>query len=57
MSDYRQRSEKVGPSIAQDIKIQAVYAIFFALLIMFLYMFIRFKNWQFGLGAVAAVGT
>ncbi len=56
MSDYRQRSEKVGPSIAQDIKVQAVYAIFFALLIMFLYMFIRFKNWQFGLGAVSAVG-
>ncbi len=56
MSDYRQRSEKVGPAIAHDIKIQAFYAIFFALVIMFLYMFIRFKNWQFGLGAVAAVG-
>ena len=56
MSEYRQRSEKVGPAIAHDIKIQAVWAIFFALAIMFLYMFIRFKNWQFGLGAVAAVG-
>ncbi len=56
MSDYRQSSEKVGPAVARDIKIQAVYAIAFALVIMFLYMFIRFKNWQFGLGAVAAVG-
>jgi SecD/SecF fusion protein len=56
ISEHRQRSEKVGPSIAQNIKVQAVYAVFFALLIMFLYMFIRFKNWQFGLGAVAAVG-
>jgi SecD/SecF fusion protein len=56
MSNYRQSSEKVGPSIAHDIKVQAVWAIFFALVIMFLYMFIRFRNWQFGLGAVAAVG-
>jgi SecD/SecF fusion protein len=56
MSDYRQSSEKVGPAIAHDIKIQAVWAMFFALVIMFLYMFIRFRNWQFGLGAVAAVG-
>ncbi len=56
MSDYRQSSEKVGPAIAHDIKVQAVWAIFFALVIMFLYMFIRFRNWQFGLGAVAAVG-
>ena len=56
MSDYRQSSEKVGPAIAHDIKVQAVWAIFFALAIMFLYMFIRFRNWQFGLGAVAAVG-
>ncbi len=55
ISEHRQRSEKVGPSIAQDIKVQAIYAIFFALAIMFLYMFIRFKNWQFGLGAVSAV--
>ncbi|MGF1587544.1 MAG: protein translocase subunit SecF, partial [Bacteroidales bacterium] len=51
-----QASEKVGPSIAADIRAQALYALFFALVIMFLYMFIRFKNWQFGLGAVAAVG-
>jgi SecD/SecF fusion protein len=56
LDDHRQSSEKVGPSIAHDIRIQAFYAVFFALLIMFLYMFIRFKNWQFGLGAVAAVG-
>jgi SecD/SecF fusion protein len=56
MTEYRQASEKVGPSIAADIRVQALYAIFFALVIMFMYMFIRFKNWQFGLGAVAAVG-
>jgi SecD/SecF fusion protein len=55
MTDYRQQSQKVGPAIAHDIKIEAVWAIFIALIFMFLYIFIRFKNWQFGLGAVAAL--
>ncbi|MCT4636823.1 MAG: protein translocase subunit SecDF [Bacteroidales bacterium] len=55
MLDYRQSSEKVGPTIADDIKKEALLAIFFALIIMFIYILIRFKNWQFGLGAVAAL--
>ncbi len=55
MSEYRQQSQKVGPAIAHDIKIGALWAIAVALLIMFLYIFFRFKNWQFGLGATAAL--
>jgi len=55
MSEYRQRSERVGPAIAHDIKVQAVWAITFAFVIMFLYIFLRFKNWRFGVGAVTAV--
>jgi SecD/SecF fusion protein len=55
LSDYRRSSEKVGPTIADDIKVSAIYAIVFSLLIIFLYILIRFKNWQFGLGAVAAL--
>jgi SecD/SecF fusion protein len=55
MSDYRQQSQKVGPAIAHDIKVEAVWAILVALLMMFLYIFFRFKNWQFGLGATAAL--
>jgi SecD/SecF fusion protein len=51
----RLSSEKVGPTIADDIKIQAVWAILFSLIIIFIYIIIRFRNWQFGLGAVAAL--
>ncbi len=53
--DYRQSSRKVGPTIADDIKVAAIYSIIFSLLIMFFYIFVRFKNWQFGLGAIAAL--
>ena len=55
MSEYRQSSQKVGPTIADDIKVQAVWAILFALLVIFIYILIRFRNWQYGLGAVAAL--
>jgi SecD/SecF fusion protein len=48
-------TQKVGPTIADDIKRQAVIAIFFALVFMFLYILFRFRNWQFGMGAVAAL--
>ncbi len=55
MNDYRQSSQKVGPTIADDIKIQAIWAILFALVAIFVYILIRFRNWQYGLGAVAAL--
>ena len=48
-------SSKVGPTIADDIKKSAFYAGIFALLILFLYIFIRFNKWQYSLGAVAAL--
>ena len=48
-------SQKVGPTIADDIKDSAVGAIFFSLLIIFFYILVRFRRWQFSLGAVAAV--
>lgn len=51
----RMSSEKVGPTIAGDIKKSAIYAIVFALLVIFLYILIRFRNWRFGLGAVVAL--
>ena len=43
--------QKVGPSIASDIKRNAVIAVFLSLVVMFLYIFFRFRNWQFGLAA------
>jgi len=48
-------SIKVGPTIADDIKKNSFYAVFGSLIIVFLYILIRFKNWQFSLGAVSAV--
>ncbi len=45
---------QVGPTIADDIKESAVYAIIFSLIIIFLYLLIRFSKWQFSLGAVTA---
>ena len=48
-------SQKVGPTIADDIKDAAVSSIFFSLLVIFLYILVRFRKWQFSLGAVVAV--
>ena len=48
-------SQKVGPTIADDIKDAAVWSIIFSLLVIFLYILLRFRRWQFSLGAVAAV--
>ena len=53
--DYIISAHKVGPTIADDIKRTAVFVIFASLLIIFLYILARFRNWQFGLGALAAL--
>ncbi len=51
----RMQSIKVGPTIADDIKKAAGWAILGSLLVVFLYILLRFKKWQFSLGAVIAV--
>ena len=48
-------SQKVGATIADDIKRNSVIVLFAAIAFMFFYIFIRFRNWQYGLGAVAAL--
>ena len=48
-------SQKVGPTIADDIKKSAIWAILISCALMFMYIFIRFRRWQFGLGAVVAL--
>lgn len=55
LSKYRQSSETVGPTIATDTTNRAIWAVGIALIIMFLYIFIRFKNWQYGVGAIVAL--
>lgn len=48
-------SELVGESVSQDIKSKAIWSVLFACLLMFIYIFIRFRGWQYGLGAVVAL--
>ncbi|MFI3298792.1 MAG: protein translocase subunit SecDF [Rikenellaceae bacterium] len=48
-------AEKVGPSIAHDIKRNASIAIFFALIVIGLYIAMRFNRWQYGIGGIAAL--
>ncbi|MBH76114.1 MAG: protein translocase subunit SecDF [Flavobacteriales bacterium] len=48
-------TQKVGATIADDVKRSAYFAILFSLIIIFLYILLRFRKWQFSLGAVAAL--
>jgi SecD/SecF fusion protein len=48
-------SQKVGPTIADDIKVGALWAFFLAMAGIFLYIFVRFRSWQYGLGGVFAL--
>ncbi len=47
--------QKVGPTIATDILYGAYGSILFSCLLMFIYIVIRFKKWQYGLGSVVAL--
>ncbi len=46
---------KVSPTIADDIKKDSFWAVLGSLIVVFLYILLRFRRWQFSLGAVAAV--
>ncbi len=46
---------KVSPTIADDIKRSSIWAVLGSLIVVFLYILLRFKKWQFSLGAVTAV--
>ncbi len=46
---------KVSPTIADDIKKASFWAVLGSLIVVFLYILLRFRRWQFSLGAVAAV--
>ncbi|MEO6303198.1 MAG: protein translocase subunit SecDF, partial [Bacteroidia bacterium] len=47
--------QKVGPTIATDIVYGAYGAVLFSCLMMFLYIVVRFRKWQYGLGSVVAL--
>ncbi len=48
-------TQKVGATIASDVTRKSVWAIIVSLALMFLYIAIRFRRWQFGLSALAAL--
>ena len=48
-------SQKVEATIADDIKTAAVWAVLFSLVVIFLYILIRFRKWQYSLGALVAM--
>ena len=50
------QTESVGPSFADDLRNAALMSIIFALIVIFLYILIRFKKWSYSAGAVAALG-
>jgi SecD/SecF fusion protein len=52
---HLQSSEKVGPAIADDLKSSAVLAVVFSLIGIFLYIFVRFRSWEFGVGGVVSL--
>jgi len=50
-----QSSQKVGPTISDDLKKDAVLAVLLSLVMIFIYVAIRFKNWQYGLGGLLSL--
>ena len=48
-------SSKVSPTIADDIKTESFWAVIGSMVVVFLYILLRFRKWQFSLGAVSAV--
>lgn len=50
-----QSSQKVGPTVASDIKISAIWAILISLVVIGLYILIRFRNIAFSVGTIVAL--
>jgi SecD/SecF fusion protein len=48
-------STVVGPTVASDIKVSAIYSVIFSLITIFLYILFRFRRLPFGVGAVASL--
>ncbi len=50
-------SQKVGATVSRDITRGAFLAVFFSLIAIFIYIAIRFRNWQYGLGGVLSLAN
>jgi len=54
-TNYQMSSQKVGPTISADIKRDAILAVVFALLIIFIYIALRFRNVAMGVGGLVSL--
>lgn len=52
---HKKESKKVLPTISDDLKKGAVKATLFAMVVIFLYIFLRFRDWRFSLGTIFAL--
>ena len=52
---FVQQTKLVAPTISDDLKSGAIKAIIFAILIIFIYIFIRFRDWRYSLGTIIAL--
>lgn len=50
-----QSSQKIQPTIAKELLLNAVWAVLASLVLIFIYIAVRFRNWQFGLAGVFAL--
>ena len=50
-------SQKVGPSIAEDMKVAAIWSVILALAAIFVYILIRFRNVAYSVGSVVALAV
>jgi len=48
-------SQKVGPTIADDVTRKAIIAVIISLFVIFAYIAIRFKRWQYGVSSIIAL--
>ncbi|MDR1458812.1 MAG: protein translocase subunit SecDF, partial [Bacteroidales bacterium] len=48
-------SQKVGATVSRDMKRDAFLAVIFSLIAIFVYIAVRFRNWQYGLGGVISL--
>ena len=53
--DYIPSTQKVGPSVAEDITIGAIWAIIVSLIVSALYILLRFRAWAFSAGAIVGL--
>ena len=53
--DYIPSTQKVGPSVAEDITIGAIWAIIVSLIVIALYILLRFRAWAYSAGAIVGL--